>query len=231
LAKSRTIHCYICGNSYYVWGKKDKECPFCEETRFKELNPKAYIKWKDVKEKNNDMSRKVFDCNKLFDTIKHSLVISLPILILLYTVIIIDLSYGYDYVKEDLGAMSMALIIGVMLIWAIKIGIIIFSNDHTVYHVWTKGGDYLGSEVGDRYTVVGVILVGIVLIFLLDKYFMKSGTDGYVTRQCVVGFTMFGIESLMTGIKLFLAIKAKVSIMKCRKQIISLVEFKKRYNS
>lgn len=229
MAKSRKVNCYICGNSFYAWGKKDRECPICEEKRFKEENPKAYIEWKSEKTKNDVMTRKICDCNNLVDAIKHSLLISLPILIFLYIAIIEE--YKDDTFKDDLGPISMVLIIGVMLIWAINIGMIIYSKDNTVYQVWTKGGDYLGDEVGNRYTVIGVIFVGIVLIFLIYKYFIKSGTDGYITRQCIVASVMFGIESLMTGIKIFLAIKAKISVIICRKQIISLAEFKKRYKS
>lgn len=229
MAKSRTANCYICGNSYYIRGKKDRECPFCEETRLKESNPKAYMKWKDVKAKNNDMSRRIFDSNKLFDSIKRSLFISLPIMIFICIGIIAEYKDG-DF-KEDLGPISMALIIGVMLIWAIKIGLIIYSKDNTVYHVWTKRGDYLGDEVGDSSAVIGVIIVGIILIYLINRYYIKSGTDGYITRQCIVGVTMFGLESLMTGIKIFLAIKAKMSVIKCRKQIIDLADFKKKYKN
>lgn len=229
MAKSRTVHCRVCGNSYYTWGKKDRECPLCEEVRFKESNPETYKKWKAVKTKNDDMSRKICNCNNLVNSIKRSLIISLPVLIFLYVGIIN--AYKDGNLKEELESISMPLIISVMLIWTIKIGLMIYRNDHSVYEVWTKGGEYLGDEVGNRFTIPSVITVGIILTYLTYKFYIKSGTDGYITRQCIVGLVMLSIESLMTGVKLILAIKAKISVVTCRKQIISLAEFKKYHKA
>lgn len=223
MAKRKALHCYACNNTYYAMGKRDRECPYCEERKLKETNPKAYKEWLAAKSRNNDMDRAMSDCNNLIDHLKGPLKISLPVLLIISVLTI--LNYDLQGFMEDIEAVAAVLIISVMLIWAIKLARRIFMHDYSLWEVRTGDGDFIRNEIGDKGIFGASIIGAFILIFLIYKYFIKSGTDGYITRLCIVGFSMYALELLINLIELILVIRAKIKVSKYKKKMARLSDY------